>query len=74
MVDRNVVTMEIEVNLGFIKIKTETSARQGSILCLFMGTGLVAYALSLGYDNALLSSWMLILGIGARSLWERKKK
>jgi len=66
--------MRIELKTKILYIFTETTKHQKEILAMILGSLLVAYALKLGYDSALLSSWLGVLGYIAGKKTSKKKK
>lgn len=62
--------MKIHLKTKILEILTETTKHQKEVLAMILGTILIAYALQLGYDSALLGSWLGVLGY----LAGRKKK
>jgi len=66
--------MKIELKTKILYIFTETTKHQKEILAMILGSLLVAYALWLGYDSALLGSWLGVLGYIAGKKTSKKKK
>jgi hypothetical protein len=66
--------MRIELKTKILYIFTETTKHQKEILAMILGSLLVAYALWLGYDSALVGSWLGVLGYIAGKKTSKKKK
>jgi uncharacterized membrane protein len=66
--------MRIELKTKFLSIFTQTTRHQKQILAMILGTILVLYALSKGFDNAILATWLGVLGYLAGYRTSKPKK
>lgn len=66
--------MRIHLKTKILEIFTETTKHQKEVLAMLLGSALIAYALWLGYDSALLGTWLGILGYIAGKKTSKKKK